>query len=76
MDKYNDTEHTTTEVTPNYAATDKYNETVKKNIEEKAQFNRKYDKVNEGDLARVYKNPENIQNSVLILTTGKKETKK
>ena len=30
---------------------------VKKNIQEKAQFNRKYDKVNEGDMARVYKKP-------------------
>ena len=42
---------------PNYAATDKYNEVVRKNIEEKATFDRKYDKVNEGDLARVYKKP-------------------
>ena len=57
MDKYNDTEHTTTGVTPNYAATDKYHDVVKKNIQEKATFNRKYDKVNEGDMARVYKKP-------------------
>ena len=55
VDNYNDTEHTKTEVTPNYAATDKYNEVVKKNIEENAQFNRKYDSVNEGDMGRVCK---------------------
>ena len=30
VDKYNDTEHTTTGVTPNYAATDKYHDVVKR----------------------------------------------
>ena len=57
VDQYNDKEHTTTKVAPNDAAYAKYEDTVRENIEEKATFNRKYDKVNEGDQTKVYKKP-------------------
>ena len=57
VDQYNDKEHTTTKVAPNDAAYAKYEDVVQKNIEKKAKFNRKYDTVNEGDQARVYKKP-------------------
>ena len=37
---------------------DKYKKTVKKNIEENATFNRKYDKLNTGDKVRVLRKPD------------------
>ena len=43
VDQYNDKEHTTTGVTPNYASTAKYQDVVRENIEKKATFDRKYD---------------------------------
>ena len=55
--QYNDEEHTTTGVTPNYAATAKYEDVVKKNIQEKASFNRKYEPIKENDQVRVFKKP-------------------
>ena len=57
VDQYNDKEHTTTGVTPNYASTAKYQDVVRENIQKKATFDRKYDKVNEGDQAKIYKKP-------------------
>ena len=57
VDQYNDTEHTTTEVAPNDAAVAKYEDVVRENIEKNATFNRKYDKVEEGDIAKVFKKP-------------------
>jgi len=55
--QYNDEEHTTTGVTPNYAATAKYEDIVKKNIQEKASFNKKYEPIKENDQVRVFKKP-------------------
>ena len=57
VDQYNDKEHTTTGIAPNDAAYAKYEDVVRENIEKKATFDRKYDKVNEGDRAKVYKKP-------------------
>ena len=57
MEQYNDEEHTTTKVAPNDAAYAKYEDVVRKNIEENATFDRKYEKANEGDMARIYKKP-------------------
>ena len=57
VDQYNDKEHTTTGVTPNYASTAKYQDVVRENIQKKATFDRKYDEGKKGDQARVYKKP-------------------
>ena len=57
MKRYNEKEHTTTGVSPDYAATAKYEDVVKKNIQENASFNRKYDEAKKGDQASVFKKP-------------------
>ncbi len=57
VDQYNDHEHATTKVAPNDAAYAKYEDVVRKNIEENATFDRKYDKVKKDDQAQVYKKP-------------------
>ncbi len=71
VDQQNDKEHTTTGVAPNDAAYAKYEDVVQKHIEKKATFDRKYDKVNEGGHARVYKKPGNTRNLDLSSIIGR-----
>ena len=58
LKKYNNTEHSTTKVTPNNATRNDHQIDVYFNIKEKAQFMRRYPPLNVGDDVRRYKKPD------------------
>ena len=58
LKKYNNTEHSTTKVTPNNATRNDHQIDVYFNIKEKAQFMRRYPPLNVGDDVRKYKKPD------------------
>jgi hypothetical protein len=58
LKKYNNTEHSTTKVTPNNATRNDHQIDVYFNIKEKAQFMRRYPPLNVGDDVRKYIKPD------------------
>ena len=75
VDQYNDTEHTTTEVTPNYAATDKYIDIVKRIFRKRQRLTESTTKYMKAIRQESTKSLDNMQNLVSILIIGKQVMK-